>query len=215
MQNEDGKLWLNVASSDSVIPGFVNVDNSIFLRFLPVYPLIRPILPERYRTMFGRYKEAASKAQYLRSDCRKPVSLPDGSVDHILCSHFLEHVKAVEGRQILADFFRVLKSGGTVHIVVPNLATAAERYVSQLGDPDAADNFQRDLILHFETEDSLRLRLLQFRGGFGLTHQWMYDQASLRQRLTDAGFCLIEMGDIPSAAFRKDDGSLHLVGVKS
>ena len=44
-QNEHGKVWLNVASSDSVLPGFTNLDNSMFLRLLRVYPAIRPSLP--------------------------------------------------------------------------------------------------------------------------------------------------------------------------
>ena len=164
--------------------------------------------------MFQRYHDAAAEAKFVRRDCRAPIPLPDGSVDHILCSHFLEHVKAVEARAILADFFRVLRAGGTVHVVVPDLYDAAQRYVLRKGDPNAADEFQRDLILHFETKDSLRLRLLQFRGGFGLTHQWMYDEASLRQRVTDAGFVVLVGNETPSAEFRRGDGSLHLTAMK-
>jgi len=135
-------------------------------------------------------------------------------VDHILCSHFLEHVKADEAKVILSDFFRVLRKGGSLHLVVPDLSAAAERYVRNSEDPEAADEFQRDIILHFEAKDSYRLRLLQFRGGFGLTHQWMYDAASLRQRVMDVGFEVLEANVTPSRDFRKSDGSLHLVAVK-
>lgn len=215
IRNQHGEVWLNVASSDQFLPGFVNLDNSPFLRLLPFYRVLRPILPDKYRTMFGRYKNAASQAQFIPRDCRKPIPLPDSSVDHILCSHFIEHVKATEAKMIIADFFRVMKEGASLHLIVPDLLTAAEIYVAKRDDPEAADQFQRDLILHFETRDSFRLRLLQFMGGFGLTHQWMYDAESLRQRLLDVGFEVVDKDVSPSENFRKGDGSLHIVAVKT
>jgi predicted SAM-dependent methyltransferase len=215
LRNSRGEIWLNIASGDSVIPGFVNLDNNIFLRLLPYYTLLRPAVPSRYRPLLTAYRDAASRVTFLRRDCRKPIPLPDGTVDHILCSHFLEHVKADEARGILADFHRALRPGATLHLVVPDLALAATQYLSRLGQPDAADDFQRFLGLHFETRDSLRLRLMHLWGGFGLTHQWRYDAASLSERVVEAGFNIVEGNSTPSAMFRKDDGSLHLVAKKA
>lgn len=214
IRNAKGQVWLNVASSTSVLEGFTNLDNSVFLALLPIYPKLSRVMPQRYKALFEKYRLAVDSAPMARYDCRKPIRLPDASVDHILCSHFLEHVKSSEARKILADFYRLLKPHGTLHIVVPDLRAAAVRYVQDRENPEAADKFQRDLILHFENKDSLKLRLLQFRGGFGLTHQWMYDALSMRQRLCTAGFDVVAPIDVPSAEFRKKDGSLHMLARK-
>src|SRR5687767_7132017 len=96
LRNAQGRIWLNVASSTSVLEGFANLDNSIFLALLPIYPAASPFLPAKYRARFEEYRAAAASASVMRHDCRKPVPLPDECVDHILCSHFLEHVKSVE-----------------------------------------------------------------------------------------------------------------------
>jgi predicted SAM-dependent methyltransferase len=133
-------------------------------------------------------------------------------VDHILCSHVLEYLAQPDTQTVLADFHRVLSPGGTVHIILPDLSVMAGRYVR--GEIDA-DEFQRELMLHPEHGETLKLRLLQLWGGFGLTHRWMYDRATATVRMERAGFAVRDDVDTPSSWFRADDGcSLHLVGVK-
>jgi predicted SAM-dependent methyltransferase len=49
-----------------------------------------------------------------------PIPLEDSSVDHILASHFLEHVP--NGRPIIDlmnECHRILEPGGTMHVEVP------------------------------------------------------------------------------------------------
>jgi hypothetical protein len=89
----------------------------------------------------------------------------------------------------------------------------ASRYVQ--GEIDA-DQFQRELMLHPEHGESLRLRLLESWGGFGLTHRWMYDRATAIRRLHRSGFDVLEDQETPSSNFRADDpGSIHLVAVRT
>jgi hypothetical protein len=57
-------------------------------------------------------------------------------------------------------------------------------------------------------------RLLELIGGFGLQHKWMYDEMSLSLRVRNAGFELLIENDTPSAGYRLNDGSVHLVGMK-
>lgn len=51
-------------------------------------------------------------------------TLPDGSVDAIVCSHFLEHLTNLNGAWERTRFFnevhRVLRVGGTIEIIVPH-----------------------------------------------------------------------------------------------
>jgi hypothetical protein len=88
----------------------------------------------------------------------------------------------------------------------------AQRYVH--GEIDA-DQFQRELMLHPERGESLELRLLELGGGYGLTHRWMYDRATLINRLEQTGFAALDDRETPSSVFRADDpGSLHVVAVR-
>src|SRR4051812_34753945 len=112
-RNDQGKIWLNVASSIYVLDRFVNLDNHPFLRILRIYPLLKPFVGRKYGAIIDEYLAAKTKALLVRHDCRQPLTFPDGSVDHILCSHFLEHVYPKEAATILRDFYRVLTKGGT------------------------------------------------------------------------------------------------------
>jgi len=44
-----------------------------------------------------------------------------GEFDRVFCCHTLEHLHPVEGRKALNEFKRVLKPGGLVIVMVPNL----------------------------------------------------------------------------------------------
>ena len=215
LQNRHGKVWLNVASSSYPIEDFANLDNHIFLTML-AYPFLLPLVPKRNRNLLEKYREATQKAKMHRHDCRKPLPLPEGSVDHILCSHFLEHVFPDETTKILTDFRRVLKKGGTAHIIVPDIAVQIDEYNQARGrDPQAADKFLKHSLLSKENRGSLRYRIMEFGGGFGLQHRWMYDQASMEARVADVGFELLDVNETPSSEWRKDDGiSVHVVARK-
>lgn len=54
--------------------------------------------------MIGAFVAAKQKTVMLKHDCRKKLPVPVISVDHILCSHFLEHVFPEEMELILSVF---------------------------------------------------------------------------------------------------------------
>src|SRR5574341_415097 len=53
-----------------------------------------------------------------------------GSLDEIRCIHTLEHLPAWDILPTLAYWRRFLKSGGLLHIVVPDLGIMAHEFVS-------------------------------------------------------------------------------------
>ena len=215
-RNAKGEIWLNVASSTYVLEEFVNLDNNLFLRILPFSKVIGKILPKKYQDSLATYREAKQKAILLQHDCRAALFFPDESVDHILCSHFLEHVFPLEMEQILKDFHRVLKANATLHVIVPDLKEQAETYLKRHseGMAQAADEFVKETLLSVEGRGTLKYRLLELNGGFGLQHRWMYDCASMVARLEKAGFCILEENNTPSRNYRLNDGSVHLVACK-
>jgi SAM-dependent methyltransferase len=213
--NRQGKLWLNVASSKGVLEDFVNLDNSIWLaapRFLA------PLLKATYRKEIKDFREARGRATVVRRDCRKPLPVLNGEADHILCSHFLEHVYPREMEMILRDFHRALKPGGTLHVIVPDLKWEIDQYLKVYGNGDhyAADAFLDTTLLSRKDRGSLKYRFLEFSGGLGLRHRWMYDRFSISARIREAGFNLLDTNDTPSKHFREqDEYSVHVVGQKA
>jgi len=207
--NSRGEIWLNVASSTQVLEDFINLDNHIFLYFLRPLNAFRRIVPGKYRRTIELYHQARRDTYLIRHDCRNPL-------DHILCSHFLEHVYPVEMAKILEDFYRVMKCSGTLHVIVPDLYRQARQYLAgfENGDPGSADEFVRATMLSRESRGSFKYRCLEFIGGFGLQHGWMYDSLSLAARLRNAGFEILATNETPSKQYRLDDGSVHLVAGK-
>jgi len=205
-------VWLNVGSSTSVLEGFINLDNSPFLWLADVAPWVGNALPRKYRTVIKDFQDARTRAPLRRRDCRRPLPYKPAEVDHILCSHVLDYLPPPQLEKVLTDFHRVLRPAGTLHVILPDVLLMATRYVQ--GEIDA-DQFQRELMLHPEHGESLKLRLLDLWGGFGLTHRWMYDRATATDRLERTGFAVLNYRVTPSSQFRADDpASLHLVGVK-
>ena len=62
-------------------------------------------------------------------DLHKPLPFDDLSVDHVYASHVLEHCGFHVVNYCVADWVRVLKIGGTIDIITPDLRTLAEDYI--------------------------------------------------------------------------------------
>jgi predicted SAM-dependent methyltransferase len=97
----DGLLWLHLGCGKHYIQGMVNVDVNPFTKS-DVWLDLRNRLP-------------------FRSD----------SVDAIYCCHTLEHFYEPHMRKILRECRRVLKKGGGMRIVTPDLKKAVEAYLKE------------------------------------------------------------------------------------
>ena len=72
--------------------------------------------------------------EYVTSATSLPF--PDASVSHVYTRHCLEHLTRWEGEQFVAECLRVLRPGGTIHLIVPNMAFHIEQF--HHGDRDHA-----------------------------------------------------------------------------
>jgi predicted SAM-dependent methyltransferase len=61
-------------------------------------------------------------------DVREGIPLPDGSVDKIWTSHFLEHLTDQESKDFLRECYRVLYVGGLMQHLVPHQEDPAAYY---------------------------------------------------------------------------------------
>lgn len=209
-------VYLNVASSTCMLDGFINMDNHVLLPFLRLPRALRGFLSPGHRAVLDKYELLIRKHAFIKHDCRKPLPFDDCTVDHILCSHFLEHVFSSEADEIIYDFRRVLKPGGTVHIILPDILEMARRYVESAAEtnPLAADDFIKETLLSRSDRGSFKFRLLELLGGYGLEHKWMYDKYSITQKIARLGLVLMDNNETPSKSFRYNDGSVHIVASK-
>jgi predicted SAM-dependent methyltransferase len=216
-KNKYDKVWVNVASSIYVVDDFINIDNHIFLSLMQSYNLVKYFIPNKYQEYLAKYYQTWRSHTLIKHDCRKQLPFEDSSVDHILCSHYLEHVYPEEMLKIIQDFHRILKPNATAHIIVPDLSVLVSAYLEKkmVGDSLASDEFIANTILSRENAGSVLFRFLEFVGGYGLQHRWMYDIDSISHKFTQSGFHLLSSNNSPSKDYRQDDGSVHIIVAKT
>ncbi|MBN8560362.1 MAG: methyltransferase domain-containing protein [Leptolyngbya sp. UWPOB_LEPTO1] len=78
-------------------------------------------------------------SEVRRLDLRKGLEFPDQVFDACYNSHVLEHLDPSEAIDSLSQMYRVLKPGGIVRIVVPDLEGVARLYLQVLERVEAGD----------------------------------------------------------------------------
>lgn len=130
--------------------------------------------------------------RYLNLD--RPWRLERASVDVVYASHVLEHLRPRSRLLFLSESARVLKPGGVLRLVVPDLYGLATTYIQryQAGDPGAADFFLYWLNLHrdncYPESRSFLARAYDFWQQFPRQHQTMFDMKSLGRLLENGSW---------------------------
>lgn len=72
-------------------------------------------------------------SNYVRKiDLLKPLPFTDNTFDVVYHSQFIEHLSEEAAELFLAECFRILKTGGVMRVVTPDLQNQAEEYLKQL-----------------------------------------------------------------------------------
>lgn len=244
-----GLAFLNVACSFRAHPAWNNVDFSAYalLAHQKTFSLflnkVGILSNDRYERVLG------TDPDIIRHDLRKGIPFPDSTFDAVYNSHFLEHLYPEDAYKFCLECLRVMKKGAVLRVVVPDLEALVSKYTEEVkrvscGGPwDSAahqaalhgifDQFISAVPYGTRSQKGL-IRIIEriIRGGAaeaGEMHRWMYDQYSLANLLSRAGFTdiraegfsasripeWVEYGldmDKDGGAFHKD--SLYLEGVK-
>ncbi len=109
-----------------------------------------------------------------------------GTYDAVFCSHALEHLTLQDGDKALSEFRRVLRDGGAVIILVPDLEdvqpTDEVMYESPMGPITGHDMYYG---YHCGQENEF------------MRHKCGYVQKTLHRKLEDAGFTNVSVKRIP------------------
>jgi len=130
-----------------------------------------------YRKGFLNVDVRANARADRVEDIRALPWLMSDSVEEILGRDILEHVGWREAGDVLAEWFRVLKPGGLLHLQLPDVRYLAHRYL--------------------ETRDTAEFVMWMYGGQHYAenSHRSGFDQDSLRAALRTAGFSVLEMGN--------------------
>ncbi len=198
-------LNLGCGSKTSSASEVVNIDWSIALR-IRKNPLLKMLAPIAF------HGERLSRFNALPTNIKvwnlaKGIPFDNDSVDAVYHSHLLEHLDWPVAELFLLECKRVLKPGGVLRIVVPDLEILCSKYLEHIAD---SVNNKTEAELHESyiasiMEQSVRKeaygtsqqrplrrfvenRLLGDARKRGETHQWMYDRISLKQKLLKLGY---------------------------
>ncbi len=113
--------------------------------------------------------------------------LPSGTFAFVYSEHMIEHIPYAQVRAMVGECFRILRPGGVIRLVTPNLA-----FLTTLLESDLTP-FQDAYI-----DYSVQQHAIQDGAGSGVHvfnhfmrawgHQFIYDQLSLNRLVAQAGF---------------------------
>ncbi|TKC08174.1 methyltransferase domain-containing protein [Pedobacter polaris] len=171
-------LYVQYGCGFSSADGWKNYDASPTLRFERI-----PILGKLYVKNEQRFPKNVSYGDII-------TGLPEkeDSCDGIYCSHVLEHLAYQDLKTALKNTYKLLKTNGIFRCVVPDLKKLAEKYLKNynvINDP--ASEFMRATGLGIENRNTSLMGILKEISG-NSKHLWMWDEKSLINELTNAGF---------------------------
>jgi len=173
-QDKKTKIKFNIGCGINLIKGWFNLDNG---------------------DMYGLFGEI-----YF-CDIKKHFNIPNNTVDVIYISHTLEHLESWEARFFLQECHRILKIGGIIRIVVPDLDILYEKFIQKdeafFTNPIIAGYSKEEIENYFNQSSYLTFSDLFlgvfyssefFRRTHSGFHKYIYNKEILFQRLKSAGF---------------------------
>ncbi len=204
----DGRALLNLACGTRMSWAWTNLDFSPYAR-LRRHPLL--IRAMRAIGLISDYRMSLLEAvdpELIAWDLVKGIPFPDDTFDVVYHSHFLEHIPKEEAPGFLAECGRVLKPGGILRVVLPDLQLLTKSYmeaVKVVEDGNPAGRIQHERAVNELFDQMVRTEITgtaeqhgwkrwierKVRGDAaraGELHRWMYDRISLSSLLESVGF---------------------------
>jgi SAM-dependent methyltransferase len=187
---------LNLGCGPSAPAGWLNVDGS-WNAWFSNHPYLRKTLEAV--GVININQGAHWKVRPLVHDLTEPLPFDENSFSSAYASHVLEHLYLVDAQRLLSECRRVLKPGGVIRLVVPDLRAMVANYLetknngsSAAEKTDAANKLNE--MLAFRDPAPPRGNFLYKSYALWKDfhhHKWMYDSDSLIHYLEEAGFAAV------------------------
>ena len=190
-------IKINIGCGDIRPENWVNTDKSFKI-------VISELKGIRY--LFPSSKK--SNATYL--NIGKKWKFDSGSVDILYASHVFEHLDKVDRAHFIAEASRVVKPGGILRIVVPDLYTLCRQYVDgyETGNKDAANRLLYWMNMHKDNlhgrELPLYKKLYNFVQNYPKQHQIMLDKHTLAEYLSPTLWTNLEFTEYAKSVHMQD-----------
>ena len=205
---KDGRAMLNLGCGPRTHWEWNNMD------FSPYAHMAHHRRVARFLHIFGilssfRYENVLKvDLDIIHWDIRKGIPFKDNAIDAAYHSHFITHLDRDAAAYVTRECYRVLKPGGTVRVVVPDLSQIIHLYNEAVdgiekGDPEAIGKHSEAVDDLFELmvrkepvgpgRQNFFVRVIErlVRGdinSMGELRRWHYDQYSMGTVLRDTGF---------------------------
>ena len=190
---------LNIGCGDAPTSGWINYDNSPAVR-LARWPLVTALLRTAGLIDAGNVAFISNcrrlGIRYANASRRIPHA--SATVDVVYSSHMIEHLDRREAASFLAECMRVLKPGGVLRLVAPDVRWSVLEYMEK----GRADEFIAQLQFDTDRPRGLVAGLRQLVAG-GRGHRWMYDGPSLGKLVAGANFA--DVAIVPAGQSRLAD----------
>jgi predicted SAM-dependent methyltransferase len=170
-------IILNLGCGDQILDGCINVDVA---------------------------SAREGKVPDVNCDIRHLDVFSDNYADVVLAVHVIEHFWQWEVIDILKEWVRVLKPGGTMVLECPNLISACQELLKQPEIGSRPDQHGQRTMWCFYGDPAWKDPLM--------CHRWLYTPQSLAQVMLDAG--LIEVSQQPAQFKLKEPRDMRIVGIK-
>jgi len=179
-------MKLNLGCGAQVISGWINVDYALGARLFK-FPLFRWV-----NNKLNLFNISWNDEIFIQN-LLKRLPWADNTVNIVYSSHTLEHMSKEEGLAFLKECHRVLRKGGIIRILVPDLKSVIKRYE---GGVIRADDFVEDLgVLYIQKGNYLKDKMAPF---IQFPHKCMYDTPTLIEILNKIGFDVKNRGFLES-----------------
>lgn len=181
------KIKLNLGCGAVRPAGWINTDSSWNAHLQRI-----PVLGKPVARLLGRVSYDSGNVQYM--NLNQPWKFTSGAVDIVYASHLFEHLRLPSADLFLRESYRVLKPGGVIRLVVPDLYQICRKYVNEYesGNKEASGYLLWAINLHREGQYGQKINwahkmLLEWQG-YPHQHKYMYDEYSLGKKIQDFGF---------------------------
>lgn len=139
--------------------------------------------------------ESFRKGRVINHNVTEGLPFTDSSVISLYSSHFIEHLNFTEGKNFLKEGYRVLKPGGIIRIVCPDLTIWLDKLTAKEVDRDFFNTYKQFVdIDYFENYlysevDNLKTKFQVFNSMIlNWEHKWMWEYESFKLELENIGY---------------------------
>ena len=176
---DDHDMKIHFGAFNCPVDGWTNTDITPHL-YIARVPFLAPLLHAIGKMPADRFRDHRAgsfrKLKYL--NVGKPWPFGDETVEAVFSSHVLENLTIRAARSCISSAHRVLKRGGVLRIVVPDLDKCVESYSASTAYEWATDVFEAkqaaEKNMHHFMYNSLSLARLMRECGFSEVSQQSY-----------------------------------------